>query len=190
MNPKAAALYNRLGVVLAIRLKRHDEALVHLRKAIELEPGSIVYMNNFSKVTGMLESALELRNESAEAHYLMGLCLQDARKPEDAIASLERSVALAPAMLQLNYLVDRSAVNLAERKGPSTPMACMLCSGIAATEVLKILTGRGKVWSAPHAIQFDAYRNRLARTWRPGGNANPLQRLAIAIARRQLLKRR
>ena len=58
-NPRAAALYNRLGVVLSIRLKRHDEALAHLKKAIELEPGSIVYMNNFSKVTGLLESVLE-----------------------------------------------------------------------------------------------------------------------------------
>ncbi len=59
VNPKAAALYNRLGVVLSIRLKRHDEALAHLKRAIELEPGSIVYMNNFSKVTGLLESVLE-----------------------------------------------------------------------------------------------------------------------------------
>jgi hypothetical protein len=59
VNPKAAALYNRLGVVLSIRLKRHDEALAYLKKAIELEPGSIVYMNNFSKVTGLLESVLE-----------------------------------------------------------------------------------------------------------------------------------
>ena len=35
-------------------------------------------------------------------------------------------------------------------------------------------------------IQFDAYRNRLAHTWRPGGNRHPLNRLAIAIAKRQL----
>jgi len=59
INPRAAALFNRLGVVLSIRLKRHDEALAHLKRAIELEPGSIVYMNNFSKVTGLLESVIE-----------------------------------------------------------------------------------------------------------------------------------
>jgi tetratricopeptide (TPR) repeat protein len=59
LNPKAAALCNRLGVVLSIRLKKHEEALVHLRKAIDLEPGSVVYMNNFSKVTGLLESMLD-----------------------------------------------------------------------------------------------------------------------------------
>jgi hypothetical protein len=59
VNPRAGALYNRIGVVLSIRLKRHDEALMYLKKAIELEPGSVVYMNNFSKVTGLLESVLE-----------------------------------------------------------------------------------------------------------------------------------
>ena len=57
--PKAAALRNRLGVVLSIRLKRHEEALAQLKLAIELEPGNIVYMNNFSKVTAMLDSLLE-----------------------------------------------------------------------------------------------------------------------------------
>ena len=59
LNPKAAALRNRLGIVLSIRLKRHTEALEQLRIAIELEPGNIVYMNNFSKVTALLDSQLE-----------------------------------------------------------------------------------------------------------------------------------
>jgi hypothetical protein len=59
INPRAAALHNRLGVLLSIRLKRHEEALVHLKKAVELEPGSVVYMNNFSKVTGLLESLIQ-----------------------------------------------------------------------------------------------------------------------------------
>jgi len=59
INPKAAALHNKIGVLLSIRLKRHNEALAHLKQAIELEPGSIVYMNNFSKVTGLLESMIQ-----------------------------------------------------------------------------------------------------------------------------------
>lgn len=93
-------------------------------------------------------------------------------------------VGLSPAMLQRAYLVERSAVDLLAGRGPSTPMACELCAGVAATEALKILLGRGKVLAAPWGYQFDAYRGRLARTWRPGGNSNPLQRLAVGIARR------
>lgn len=79
IKPDAAALHNRLGVVLAIRLKKHDEALNHLKKAIELEPGSIVYMNNFSKVTGLLESMLE-KDPKAKKKGLDGGGKVDVRK--------------------------------------------------------------------------------------------------------------
>lgn len=95
------------------------------------------------------------------------------------------AVGLAPAGLHRSYLVDASAVNFEERRGPSTIMACQLCAGVAATEALKILLGRGKVLAAPHGMQFDAYQNKLTRTWRPGGNRHPIQRLAIAIGLRQ-----
>lgn len=95
-------------------------------------------------------------------------------------------VGLAPGLLHRHYLADKSKVDLKQRKGPSTVIACQLCAGVAASEAVKILLQRGKVWSAPHGIQFDGYRNQLAHTWRPGGNRHPLNRVAIAIARRQL----
>jgi hypothetical protein len=44
------------------------------------------------------------------------------------------------------------------------------------------------VLAAPAGLQFDAYRGRLARTWRPGGNRNPLSRAAIAVLRRRLAR--
>jgi molybdopterin/thiamine biosynthesis adenylyltransferase len=97
-------------------------------------------------------------------------------------------VGLAPAGLHRPYLVEPSSVNFSERRGPSTFMACQLCAGIAATEALKILLKRGEVLAAPRGLQFDAYRNKLARTWRPGGNKNPLHRLAIMIGKRQFAK--
>jgi len=97
-------------------------------------------------------------------------------------------VGLAPAGLHRPYLVVPEAVNFAERRGPSTFMACQLCAGVAATEALKILLGRGEVRAAPHGMQFDAYRNKLTRTWRPGGNKHPLHRLMIGIASRQMRK--
>ncbi|WP_426207659.1 ThiF family adenylyltransferase [Massilia sp. TWP1-3-3] len=97
-------------------------------------------------------------------------------------------VGLAPAGLHRPYLVVPSAVNFHERRGPSTFMACQLCAGIAGTEALKILLGRGDVLAAPRGLQFDAYRNTLARTWRPGGNRNPLHRLAIMIGKRHMAK--
>lgn len=95
-------------------------------------------------------------------------------------------VGLSPSMLQRNYLVYPAAVNFAKKKGPSTPMACEICAGMAATQVLKILLRRGSILAAPWGLHFDAFRNRLKRTWRPWGNRNPIQKVAIAIARRVL----
>ncbi|NII10577.1 ThiF family adenylyltransferase [Oleiagrimonas sp. C23AA] len=97
-------------------------------------------------------------------------------------------VGLAPAVLHQPYLVDPSAVDLINHKGPSTPMACEICAGIAGTLALKILLGRGRVLAAPHGMHFDGYRNKLVHTWRPGGNNNPLQRLILSVARRRFMR--
>jgi len=99
-------------------------------------------------------------------------------------------VGLAPAGLHRRALVDPSTVNLTERRGPSNSMGCQLCAGVAATEALKILLGRGKVQAAPHGFQFDAYRNKVVHTWRPGGNDHPMQRLALKIGMRQIARLR
>jgi len=104
---------------------------------------------------------------------------------EDQMA-LRFLIGLSPAMLQRGYLVDRSAVDFKARKGPSTPMACELCAGMAAIDALKILLCRGKVVAAPRGVQFDAYRNKMVKTWRPWGNRNPIQRLALWIAAKQV----
>jgi len=109
--------------------------------------------------------------------------LEGLHPDEQAIRFL---LGLSPRMLQLGYLVDRTRVNFADKRGPSTIMACQLCAGFAATEALKILLRRGRILSAPRGVHFDAYRYRLTRTWRPGGNRNPMQKVMLSIARRSL----
>ena len=99
-------------------------------------------------------------------------------------------IGLAPAMLHRRYLVDPSFVDLASGRGPSTAMACQICAGVAATEALKILVGRGRVLAAPRGVHFDAYRNKLISTWRPGGYRHPMQRTLFALARRQFARMR
>jgi molybdopterin/thiamine biosynthesis adenylyltransferase len=118
-----------------------------------------------------------------------GMSFHDYFRLDDGLEAekpLRFLMGLAPARLQMGYLADPSTVDLANRKGPSTIMACQLCAGVAATEALKILLGRGPVRTAPKGYHFDAYRNKLELTWRPGGNRNPLQRLAIAFAKHKL----
>ena len=91
-------------------------------------------------------------------------------------------IGLSPAMLQRNYLVDQDAVDFHEQRGPSTAMAVNLCAGIAETYALKILLGRGKVLCAPYGLHFDAYKNKLSKTWCPFGNRGWLQKLKFKIA--------
>ncbi len=88
---------------------------------------------------------------------------------------------VSPAMLNRKYLVVPESVNFAERRGPSTGMACELCAGMMGTQVLKLLLGRGPLRAAPWGLHLDAYRGILKHTWRPLGNANPIQRLLISL---------
>ncbi len=111
----------------------------------------------------------------------------EGHSPEDQ--SFRFLAGLSPAMLQLGYLADPSRVNLKEKRGPSTIIAVQLCAGIAAAQVLKLILKRGEVVAAPWGLHFDAYRNRLKRTWRPGGNANPIQRVLLALVKRRLQAR-
>ena len=99
-------------------------------------------------------------------------------------------IGLSPAMLQRSYLVHPEAVNLWEHRGPSTSMACEMCAGLAATQALKYLLHRGPIVRAPRGMQFDAYQNRFVTTWRPRGNKNPIQKIALFIAKRQLSRMR
>ena len=93
---------------------------------------------------------------------------------------------LAPSMMHVGYIVDQSRVDFDNKKGPSTPMACDFCAGIAATQALKVLLKRGKIVTAPYGLHFDAYKNKLKKTWRPMGNRNPLQRVLIHIIKTKL----
>jgi len=95
-------------------------------------------------------------------------------------------LGLSPSGLQMAYLVDDTRLDLANHKGPSTPMACDFCAGMIGVNALKILLQRGQVIAAPKGVHFDAYRNKFLITWRPWGNRNPLQQLALSVLRKKI----
>ncbi len=95
-------------------------------------------------------------------------------------------IGVSPSVQQRKYLVDRSSVNFLQKKVPSTAMGIEIAAGVACTNVLKLLLGRGEVVTAPRGLHFDAYRNRLIRTWRPFGNRHPLQRIMFWYVKRLL----
>jgi len=93
-------------------------------------------------------------------------------------------IGLSPSAVQRKYLVAPSHVNLKAHRVPSLPMSCEISAGVAGTEALKILLGRGGVKAAPHSFQFDAYYNRMIHRYMPWGYKNPLQRLKFFILRK------
>jgi len=103
----------------------------------------------------------------------------------DLDKALHFITGLAPSKLHNGYLVDPTTFDFVNHKGPSTPMGCELCAGVAATQALKILLKRGKIIAAPWGLHFDAYENKMIKTWRPGGNSNPLQRLNLMLLKQK-----
>ena len=103
---------------------------------------------------------------------------------EDQI--LKFIVGVSPSMQQRHYLVDKRAVNLFEKKVPSLSVGIELAAGVACSNAIKLLLKRGDVVVAPRGLHFDAYRNKLNKTWRPFGNRNPLQLFMFWYIRRLL----
>ena len=110
-------------------------------------------------------------------------CL-DGFEFEDQI--LKFIVGVSPTMQQRHYLVDRRSVDLFAKKVPSTSIGIELAAGVACANALKLILKRGDVPVAPRGLHFDAYRNKLIKTWRPFGNRNPIQLFMFWYIRRLL----
>ena len=85
---------------------------------------------------------------------------EDAKTEDEQF--IQFLIGLSPSMLQRSYLVD-------------------------GTYVLKILLNRGKVIAAPFGLHFDAYKNKMVKTWCPFGNRGLLQKLKFHIAKKIVL---
>jgi molybdopterin/thiamine biosynthesis adenylyltransferase len=99
--------------------------------------------------------------------------LHDGQDHVDQLIAL--AVGLTPKATQRSYL-DLSKVNVEARTGPSAGLACHLASGVAAAEILKILTQRGRLHPVPHYHQFDAFRGCFRQGRCPWGNRHWAQR--------------
>ncbi|MGE3804976.1 MAG: ThiF family adenylyltransferase [Gemmataceae bacterium] len=115
-----------------------------------------------------------------------GMSFDDYFDIDDSMPRLDRLVAfylgLAPRATHAPYM---RGVDLSGGRGPSTGLACQLCSGMAAAETLKILLRRGPLRPAPAYAQFDAFTGTFRQGYLRFGNRHPWQRL-----RRWLWKRR
>lgn len=118
-----------------------------------------------------------------------GMSFDDYFDFDHAVDRLDELIAfligLAPAATHRTYM-DLARADPTTGRGPSAGLACHLCSGVAAAEVLKILLGRSPVRPAPSFFQFDAYRQIFIRGGLPGANRHPWRRFKRRLVRKKL----
>ena len=101
----------------------------------------------------------------------------------DRIVALIAGIAPKPFMLR--YL-DRKQPDMAGRRLPSVGAAPFMIAGVIATEVMRLLTGKGPAMAVPTIYQFDAMLHRFRRRTYFWGMRGPLQRLKRFILNRVL----
>jgi len=109
-----------------------------------------------------------------------GMSFDDYFAIHDGMGQPEKVAAfaagLAPHPYHIKYL-DLSKVDMAKKRGPALALACTQASTLIATEVIKILTGKGTVRPAPAYLQIDLLRNKYTQGYLWLGGKNPLQAL-------------
>lgn len=83
---------------------------------------------------------------------------------------------IAPKPFMFKYL-DRSRPDFEGRRLPSVGAAPFMIAGVMATEVTRILTGKGRPMAAPTIYQFDAMLRRFRKKTYFWGMRGPIQRL-------------
>ncbi|KIH75851.1 Molybdopterin or thiamine biosynthesis adenylyltransferase [Geoalkalibacter ferrihydriticus] len=98
---------------------------------------------------------------------------------EEKIASF--AAGLAPQAFHAGYL-DSTRIDIEKRKGPAVAPACTLCASLVTTEVVKIITGKGKLRPVPRYLQFDMRLQKWKKGYTLFGGKNPLHRLRSKAA--------
>ena len=106
-------------------------------------------------------------------------------KPEDQYLAF--AMGLAPKALQFKYM-DASKVSFKSRKGPSLSIACQLCTGMAGTEAMRIILGKGGIKPVPYYFQFDPYLRKYCTKKLNMGNKHPWQRIKAVLVKKMLSK--
>ncbi|KAF0232913.1 MAG: UBA/THIF-type NAD/FAD binding [Desulfovibrionaceae bacterium] len=99
---------------------------------------------------------------------------------------LRFGVGLAPRGLHLSQM-DKSRISLDHGRGPSLNIACQLCAALAATEAVRIITGRPGLKATPWSFQVDPLSGKSCRARLRKGNASLMQRAKLWYVRNILL---
>lgn len=118
-----------------------------------------------------------------------GMKFEDYFGFRQEMSERQRVIALiagiAPRPFMLKYL-DRSRPDFEGRRLPSVGAAPFMIAGVVATEVTRILLGKGEPMAAPTVYQFDALLRRFRMRTYPWGMRGPVQKLKQMLLDRML----
>ncbi|MFV9644544.1 MAG: ThiF family adenylyltransferase [Desulfobacterales bacterium] len=94
-------------------------------------------------------------------------------------------IGIAPRATHLKY-IDLSRVDLDAKAGPSLNIACQICSGMAATEAVRIILNKRGIKPVPHFFQFDPFSQKYRKGKLYMGNRNPVQKIKLKVIKKLL----
>ena len=111
-HPEVAEIQHLLAIILDLN-RRPEEANQHFRRAVELQPASVVLRTNFgaslmrlghaAEAAGQFRKALELEPNHPTASFNLGTILLQQGNPEQALPWLEKAFSIQSDVYQNAY---------------------------------------------------------------------------------------
>lgn len=89
-----------------LRLEKTEEAIVHLRRSVELDPGAdrvramlgaaLLMSSNYAEAVAELETTIRLNSELYESRYNLGLALEKLGRTDEAVEQYRSCLRMVP----------------------------------------------------------------------------------------------
>ena len=174
--PLNARVHNNLGLALA-GCGRIDEAIVHFRKALDIDPEYAKAQNNLGNASGRgqideaivhFRKALEFAPDFSMAHNNLGMILAGRGEVDEGIAQVQQALEIKPddVVVCRNLEVARSnrekiLRRLAQRR--ESLRACPNDANLNDTAWLLATNANASVRNGPEAVELAHSRDRAFR---------------------------
>ena len=151
--PHVAEIQHLLAIILDLN-RKPEEANRHFRRAVELQPDSILFRTNLgaslmrlgraSEAAGEFEKALEMEPNNATASFNLGTILLQQGRPEQALPRLEKAFAIQPEVYENGYQLAYCHFLLGHYQAVDTVLKELAAPATARVELrlLQALTAR------------------------------------------------
>ena len=183
-HPEVAEIQHLLAIVLDLN-RRPEEANLHFRRAVELQPGSVGFRANLgaslmrlghaSEAERQFRHALELEPNHPTASFNLGTTLLQQGRPEDALPWLKKALSIQPDVYQNAYQLAYCHFLLGQYEMTDTLLGRLARSTEprAEMQLLQALTDR--------ALGRDDRTDQVLRAIRPMLDGQPEAEFQVAL---------